>query len=64
MENVKGLDWAQAQYDRQEPIYKEPEEVLSCSICHNPIYSGEKYYIDTNDSNICCECIGDLLRIA
>ena len=24
MENVNGLDWAQAQYDRQEPSYKVP----------------------------------------
>lgn len=64
MENVNGLDWAQAQYDRQEPPYKEHEAVLRCSICQAPIYPGEKYYTDIDGSDICCECIEDFARIA
>lgn len=48
-----GFDWAQAEYDRQEP--HEPEPVGQCSICGKDIFAGEQVCM-VDDEMICSEC--------
>lgn len=50
---IKGFDFAQEQYDRQEPQYGEP--VGQCSICGRDIFEGESICIVDNEM-ICSGC--------
>ena len=58
-----GLGWAQEQYDRQEPPYREPEKSKECSVCHADILAGENYY-QIGEFCICTDCMIESKREA
>lgn len=49
-----GLDWAQEQYDRQEPPLGSA--VGTCAFCGRDIYGGEKVYVIDGDW-YCTDCV-------
>lgn len=51
---MQGLDWAQEQYDRQEP--PEGKVVATCAYCGEDIHKGEKIYRLDGDV-YCSRCI-------
>ena len=51
---TRGLDWAQAEYDRQEP--PNGKAVATCAYCGRDIFEGEKVYRLDGDF-YCTDCI-------
>ncbi|HBR01980.1 MAG TPA: hypothetical protein DD738_05160 [Ruminiclostridium sp.] len=53
-----GLDWAQEEYDRQEP--QEGDVVGTCAYCGRDIYGGEKVYVIDGDW-YCTACVTEAI---